>query len=77
MEAIRAAGCEVVGMSAIFTYEFPVAIERFKEAGVEIRALSNYNAMLEAALESNYIHADELETLKEWRRDPANWTAKR
>lgn len=77
VEAIRAAGCEVVGMSAIFTYEFPIAVDRFKAAGVEIRALSNYNAMLEAALESNYIHADELETLKEWRKDPANWTPRR
>lgn len=74
VEAIRAAGCEVAGMSAIFSYEFPIAQERFREAGVEIRALSNYNAMLEAALKSNYIHADELETLKEWRKDPANWT---
>lgn len=74
VEAIRAAGCEVVGMSAIFTYGFPIAVDRFKEAGVEIRTLSNYNAMLEAALETNYIHADDLETLKEWRKDPANWT---
>lgn len=74
VEAVRAAGCDVVGMAAIFSYEFPVAQKRFADAGVEIVALSNYNAMLEAALESNYIHADELETLKEWRKDPATWT---
>ena len=74
VEAIRAAGCEVVGMAAIFTYDFPIAVKRFKDAGVNICTLSNYNSMLEAALESEYIHADDLETLKEWRRDPANWT---
>lgn len=46
VEAIRQAGCEVVGMAAIFTYGFPLAIKRFKDAGVELLTLSNYNAML-------------------------------
>ena len=73
VEAIRNAGCEVVGMVAIFTYGFPLAVKRFEEAGVELLTLSNYNAMLEAALESNYIKAEDLDTLREWRHDPANW----
>lgn len=74
VETIRAAGCEVVGMAAIFTYGFPIAINRFKEAGVNLVTLSNYNAMLESALETKYIRAEDLDTLKEWRKDPANWT---
>jgi orotate phosphoribosyltransferase len=73
VQAIRAAGCEVVGMVAIFTYDFPVAQKAFKEAGVKLIALGNYNAMLEAALNINYIKESDLETLKEWRKDPANW----
>lgn len=73
VEAIRAAGCEVVGMAAIFTYGFPVAVNAFKDAGVDLITLSNYNAMLDAALESKFIRAEDLETLKEWRKDPANW----
>ena len=73
VEAIRAAGCEVVGMAAIFTYEFPIAVENFRQAGVTLRTLSNYNSMLEAALATNYIKAEDIETLKEWRKDPANW----
>lgn len=76
VEAIRAAGCEVAGMAAIFTYEFPIAIKRFKDANVTVHALSNYNAMLEAALKADYIQQDDLETLKEWRHDPASWTGK-
>lgn len=70
VEAIRAAGCEVVGMAAIFTYGFPVAVNAFKEAGVDLITLSNYNAMLETALETKYIRAEDLATLKEWRKDP-------
>lgn len=77
VEAIRAAGCEVVGMAAIFTYGFPIAIKRFKDANIELMTLSNYNAMLEAALETEYIREEDIETLKEWRKDPANWTASR
>ena len=73
VEAIRAAGCEVIGMAAIFTYEFPVAVENFRNAGVTLRTLSNYNSMLDAALATNYIKAEDIETLKEWRKDPANW----
>ncbi len=76
VEAIRAAGCEVVGMVAIFTYGFPVAAEAFKKAGVELFTLSNYTAMLEAALEVGYIKPDDLETLQEWRHDPAGWPLK-
>ena len=73
VEAIRNAGCEVIGMAAIFTYGFPVAARKFKAAQVELITLSNYNAMLETALETNYIKPEDLETLQEWRKDPASW----
>lgn len=73
VEAIRQAGCEVLGMVAIFTYDFPIASEQFKEAGVKLLTLSNYNAMLEVALETEYIRKSDVETLKEWRTDPENW----
>jgi len=73
VEAIRKAGCEVVGMIAIFTYEFPVAKESFKEAGVELITLSNYSSVLEVALESGYICENEMKTLQEWRKNPAEW----
>ena len=76
-EAIRMAGAEVIGMVAMFTYGFPVADERFKEANVKQVALSNYNALLDVALDTDYIKASDLDTLKEWRKDPANWTPAR
>ena len=72
--AIRKAGCEVIGMAAMFSYLFPVAIEAFKEAEVDLITLSNYNALLEAALATDYIREEDVETLKEWRKDPANWS---
>lgn len=74
VEAIRSAACDVLGMVAMFTYGFPIAEENFRKAGVELITLSNYNAMLEAALDTNYIQESDIDTLKEWRKDPANWT---
>lgn len=73
VEAIRSVGGVVSGMVALFTYEFPVAAENFRKAGVKLHTLSNYSAMIEAALDSNYIKESDVETLREWRKDPANW----
>lgn len=74
VEAIRNAGCEVAGMVAIFTYGFPEAEEAFQKAGVKLYTLSNYNALLEAAVESDFIRHDDVETLRRWRANPAEWT---
>ena len=74
VEAIRAAGCEVVGMLANFTYGFPVAEECFKKANVKRITLTNYNAMIDAAIKLGAIRKEDEETLKEWRQDPENWT---
>lgn len=75
VEAIRKDGCEVAGMVAIFTYGFPIAQEKFREAGVELTTLSNYEAVLSHLVDTNYISEEERATLQEWRRDPANWKA--
>lgn len=63
----------VLGMVAIFTYGFPVAQEQFAAASVELTTLSNYNALLELAAETNYVDASVIPTLQEWRKDPSNW----
>ena len=73
-QAVRDAGAEVVGMVAIFTYEFPQAAEAFKKAGIKLLTISNDSAMVDAAVKANYIKAEDVETLKQWREDPANWT---
>lgn len=73
VEAIRAAACEVVGMCALFSYQFPVAVKHFREANVKLLTLSNYSTMIDVAAEINYIQPNDLITLEEWRKDPANW----
>ncbi|GHT36959.1 orotate phosphoribosyltransferase [Bacteroidia bacterium] len=71
--AVRNFGCEVIGMVAIFTHGFPISEQKFKEANVPLTTLSNYDAVIEEALRTDYIDKSELLTLQEWRKDPANW----
>lgn len=73
VEAIRKDGSEVLGMVAIFTYGFQTAEEKFKNARVKLTVLSNYDAVLTEALSTNYISDNDLDTLREWRKNPAAW----
>ncbi len=73
VEAIRKDGSEVLGMVAIFTYGFGTAEEKFKNAKVKLTALSNYDAVLTEAVATNYIDEKDLETLREWRKNPSVW----
>ena len=71
--ALREAGFEVVGMVASYTYGFPVAEEAFREAHVRLVTLTDYEHVVEKALETGYIKEDEVALLHDWRKDPANW----
>lgn len=73
VEALRDAGCEVLGMAAIFTYGFPAATENFKKAGVQLDTLSDYNTMIQLAAEQGYVAESDMATLMEWRKNPSEW----
>jgi orotate phosphoribosyltransferase len=73
VEAVRNFGCEVIGMVAIFTHGFPISEKQFKDAKVTLTTLSNYDAVIEESVRTNYIDETEIVTLQEWRKDPANW----
>lgn len=73
VEAIRQHGCEVVGMVASYTYGFPVAEEAFRQAGVTLLTLTDYEHVVEQALETGYITDNDVELLHQWRKDPAAW----
>lgn len=72
-EIIRMSACDVVGCVCVFNYEFPSAIKRLRDADVTAVPLCTYDIMVEAAVESRYIQPGDEATLKEWRKDPANW----
>ncbi|MCY1632907.1 orotate phosphoribosyltransferase [Marinifilum sp. D737] len=73
VQALREAGCEVLGMVAIFTYGFQKAVDNFTENNCKLDTLSDYNIMIDRAQEIGYIKAEDVDQLKEWRKDPASW----
>ncbi len=71
--AISANGGDVLGMVAIFSYEFPKAAQNFAQAGLELTTLSRYQVLIKQALTAGEITSSQLEDLMRWREDPASW----
>jgi orotate phosphoribosyltransferase len=67
VESVREEGGEVVGVIAIFTYDFPDATEAFAAQNCPFKTLTNYHAMIETALASGYISVEDVRGLQEWR----------
>jgi len=67
VNALKAAGCIVEGMIAIFTYNLPASEKGFKEVQTPLITLTDYDVLIEKALEINYISQEDLQILKEFK----------
>ena len=78
VEALREAGCEVIGLIAIFTYGLPKATTNFEAANCKYATLTDYDTLIEVAKQNNYIKDVDMEKLKAWKKDPndESWMAK-
>ncbi|OXA75441.1 orotate phosphoribosyltransferase [Flavobacterium aquidurense] len=73
VEALRNEGANIKGMAAIFTYGFGVAEENFKNANIDLYTLSNYENLLDLAVQKQYITEEQQSTLQEWNAIPSTW----
>ena len=71
--AIKAAGIEVLGMIALFSYGFEIAESNFEDAAVELYTLSDYNHLIKHATATKTIKKEQQETLVNWRKSPSTW----
>ena len=76
VEALRKEKINVLGMVALFSYEFDVATQNMQEANIELTTLSGYNALIDTAIATNYIAPEQEEVLKKWREAPQLWSPK-
>jgi orotate phosphoribosyltransferase len=72
-QAMREAGFDVIGMVAIFTYGFEQSEKSFEDEKVSLVCLSDFNHLLQEALDRKYLDENQLVYVKSWRLDPANW----
>ena len=73
VEALQGAGCKVLGMAAIFTYGFKTAEDNFKKAKCSLVTLTNYDTLIQQAVNNSYVLEGDLITLEKWRENPAQW----
>lgn len=73
VEALEEAGAEVVGIAAIFTYGLDKGKQLLEASGTKLVTLTNYDELIEVALNENYVTAEDMATLKEWKQNPENW----
>lgn len=73
VEALRAAGCEVVGVVSIFTYELEKGKELLKDANITNYSLTDFSTLIDVAKEKGYVQAEDLAKLAAWRENPTEW----
>ena len=73
VDDLRTQGAQIIGMLAIYTYGFPMAIEKFEQKEVVLKTLTNYEVLTKIALKNGFIEKDVLETLILWRNNPDTW----
>ncbi len=73
VKALKKVNANIKGMVAIFSYGFDIAETNFNSENIELTTLSNYDSLIEQALNSDYIAEKNIETLKEWRKNPKLW----
>ena len=79
LKAVTAAkneGAQVIGVAGIFSYQLPQLDVNFKDAGIPYTTITNYTELLDAAVEEDYVTAEERAVLADWRRDPQAWGAR-
>ena len=74
VKALREAELEVLGMIAIFTYDFEISKNNFLKDSVKLNTLSNYSELLKKAVEISYISEKDIETLEKWNKSPESWS---
>jgi len=73
VQHLQAQKHHVIGMAALFTYQFPLASEAFTTAQCSCFTLSDYDSVIEVALKKNYISNSHLDQLQSWRKSPHTW----
>jgi orotate phosphoribosyltransferase len=72
-EAVKNAGAEVIGMLAIFNYNFDIADKNFERAGIKLVCLTGYNDLIKLCKEKKMFNQNQLQSLAEWRANPSEW----
>ena len=74
VQALREAGCEVLGVVSIFTYGLNKGKEAFAQEEIKSKSLTDFGALVGVAIEKGYISENDQESLLSWSKDPGEWS---
>lgn len=74
VQALREAGCEVLGVVSIFTYGLDKGKEAFSQEDIISESLTDFANLVEVAIEKGYISKDDQESLLSWSKAPSEWS---
>ena len=74
LNAVREAGGIVLGAVVIFDYQFAQAAKALRRTKLPIITLTNFETMMDVALDSGRLTAADADALAQWHGDPENWT---
>jgi orotate phosphoribosyltransferase len=73
VETLKTYGCQVLGMASIFTYGFDEAQNAFANADCKYVSLSNYQTLIQIAIDKGIVLPEQLALLNDWRKSPSTW----
>ncbi|MBI0578432.1 orotate phosphoribosyltransferase [Neobacillus cucumis] len=76
VQALREAGCDVLGAVSIFTYGLEKGKEAFEQEGIAAVSLTDFATLVEAAIDKGYISENDKDSLLTWSKNPAEWSKK-
>ena len=74
IQALREAGCEVLGVVSIFTYGLNKGKEAFAQEEIKSKSLTDFGTLVGVAIEKGYISENDQESLLSWSKDPGEWS---
>lgn len=74
VQALREAGCVVLGVVSIFTYGLQKGKEAFEQADIKSLSLTNFPTLVEVAVEKGYVSEVDQESLLLWSNNPTEWS---
>ena len=74
IRALKSHGLNVIGMVAIFTYEFKISEDNISKENLKLKTLCNYSTLLKTAQKTKYISESECKILEKWNQDPSTWS---
>ena len=69
---LKEAGCNVLGIASIFSYELKKGIDRLKEAAVINHSLSNFTTLIEVSNQMGYIEEKDVSKIKKFQNNPSD-----